>query len=359
MSKYYNISRVKGVDGKIKILLGGRNIGKSYAVKHDVAKDCFQTGTEFIYLRRWDEDIKTTNVVQYFADLDVEKVTDGKYKDIYVYQSRIYFTNLDENGKPTERYLVGYAHSLNQGERYKSQIYPKVRTVIYEEFITNKQYIKNEPDELLEYISTIYRTNEGVVYLIGNTISKLCPYFNEWNLERVVKMKTHEIAVFEKETEVITKEKAEVVSVRIVVEMCGADTVLSKMAFGDSANMIIKNTWKTKTVPTITHEVLDECEELHRIYVYADNLVFRMLLLDYNGQTFWYVVPSKEPMYPEQERVITPEASMNPMHTNSFIPLSERESLAFMLIKQNKIYYCSNSCGSDFQQVLKRYHMVI
>lgn len=357
MSKFYNIQRVKSVDGKIKILLGGRNIGKSYAVKHDVTKECYLNGTEFIYLRRWDEDIKTTNVVQYFADLNVEKITDGKYKDVYVYQSRIYFTNFDENGKPTERYLIGYAHSLNQSERYKSQIFPKVRYVIYEEFITNKQYLKNEPDELLEYISTIYRTNEGVVYLIGNTISKLCPYFNEWSLEKVDKMKTHEIAIFEKETEVITKERTEVVTVRIIVEMCGADTVLSKMAFGDSANMIIKNTWKTKTVPTVTHEVIDLCNELHRVYVFADNLVFCMKLYDYNGLVFWYVVPCPPPLYPEKERIITSDASMNPLHTNAFTPLSESESLAFMLIKQNKIYYCSNTCGSDFIQVLKRYRM--
>ena len=337
--------------------MGGRNIGKSYAVKHDVIENCYKNGTEFVYLRRWDEDIKTTNVVQYFDDLDVEKITGGTYKDIYVYQSRIYLTNIDENGKCGFKHLIGYAHSLNQSERYKSQIFSRVETMIYEEFITNKQYLKNEPDELLEYISTIFRTKEGVVYLIGNTISKLCPYFNEWKLERVDKMKTHEIAVFEKETEIINATGKDVVTVRIVVEMCGADTILSKMAFGDSANMIIKNTWKIKTVPTITHDVLNQCDIIHRVYVVADNLVFRMELLNFNNNIFWYVVPCDYPNRPNEERIIDTDASMNPLHTNGFIPLNENESLAFMLIKQNKVYYCSNTCGSDFLQVLKKYRM--
>ena len=62
--KYYSVERIKKIDAQYKILLGGRNIGKSYAVKNDVVKECYLNGNEFIYLRRWDEDIKQKYVTK-------------------------------------------------------------------------------------------------------------------------------------------------------------------------------------------------------------------------------------------------------------------------------------------------------
>lgn len=357
--KYYSCSRIKDVDAQYKMLLGGRNIGKSYAVKHDVVRECYESGREFIYLRRWDEDIKTKYVEQYLTDLDVSSITNGQYEDVYVWQSKIYLCNYNEQHKPKEKMLIGYAHSLNQAERYKSQIYLKVDYIIYEEFITDKQYLPNEPSQLQEYTSTIYRERRGVVYLIGNTISKLCPYFNEWRLEKVEKMKTHNINVFENSTDVETPEGSTTVVVRVAVEMCGAESILSKMAFGDSASMIVKNTWRQKTVPQVDKEMLRSSDEVYHLYVVADNLCFKMILMTYNGCPYWYVKPQTTDLRtPDTERMITKTASFSPMHTNGFTPLTDTERVAFDLILQNKIYYCSNSCGSDFEQVLKKYRMI-
>ena len=361
MSKYYSIKRIKDVDAQFKMLLGGRNIGKSYATKQDVITECFKNGAmQFIYLRRWDEDIKVKNAINYFSDVDVKKITGGAYTGIEIYQSKIYLVNYDEEGKVNKfnKFHIGFTHALNQAERYKSQIFPNVKYIIYEEFITDKQYLKNEPNELQEYVSTIFRGNTGVVYLIGNTISKLCPYFNEWNLEKVDRMKTHDIVVFEKETEIIDTDGTRTLTVRIAVEMCGADSILSKMSFGDSANMIVKNTWRTKTVPTLTKDFLDNTEILHTVFVYANNLCFKMTLRNYGTSLFWYVTYHKRYIKDiDNRRVIKKDASFSPLHTTGFTPLVETESIAFMLLKQNKIYYANNACGSDFEQVLKLYHI--
>ena len=359
MSKYYSLDRIKKVDAQFKILLGGRNIGKSYATKHDVLKECFETGNEFIYLRRWDRDIKTQNVLNYFADVDVEGITNGTYTNIDVYQGRIYFYNLDEEGKKVDKFNVGYSHALNLNERYKSQIFPKVQRIIYEEFITDEGYLPDECNKLQNYVSTIFRERTGVVYMVGNTISKLCPYFNEWQLEKVTKMKTHDIALFENNTEVLTPDGSVNIVVKIAVEMCGAKNVLSKMAFGDSANMIVKNTWQSKTVARVSDEVRDESEAIYLLFVYCDNLAFRMELMNYNNMIYWYVTPqTKAIKNADETRIISDKASINPLHTNGFTALSDRERTAFGLIKQNKVFYCSNSCGTDFQQVLKKYHVL-
>ena len=359
MGKYYTLDRIKKIDAQFKILLGGRNIGKSYATKHDVVRDCFENNKEFVYLRRWDEDVKTKNVEPYFADLNGTEITNGKYSAVYIYQSKIYLCNMDDKMKPTDKFLIGYAHALNQSERYKSQIFPRVYYVIYEEFITDRLYLPNECDKLQNYASTIFRERVGVVYMVGNTISKLCPYFNEWKLDKVERMKVHEIALFENSTDVMTDDGLKTIEVRVAVEMCGAQSVLSKMAFGDSANMIVKNSWQSKSVARLSIEVYNQCDLLHTVFVRADNLTFRMELLNFNGLIFWYVSPmTRKIEHEEDTRIISESASMYPLHTNGFNPLTDTERTAFGLLKQNKIFYCSNSCGSDFEQVLKKYHVI-
>lgn len=360
MSKYYSLDRIKKVNAQFKMLLGGRNIGKSYATKHDVVKECYKNGKQFVYLRRWDEDIKTKNAINYFADLDVKGITEDKYNDVYIYQNKIYLVTYAEDGKISDKYHIGFTHALNQSERYKSQIFPHVDFIIYEEFITDAVYLPDEPNKLQNYTSTIFRERVGVVYLVGNTISKLCPYFNQWKLDKVTKMKTHDIALFENTTDVLTNDGLITITVTIAVEMCGAQTVLSKMAFGDSANMIVKNNWQSRSVAQISVDTYERAEMIYLMYVYCDNLCFRMELLTLDNMCFWYVIPQTRDIRDfDNTRIITDKADINPIHTNGFTPLSDNERVAFSLIKQNKVFYCSNSCGSDFLQVLKKYHIAL
>lgn len=358
MSKYYSLERVKKIDAQFKILLGGRNIGKSYATKHDVVKECYLHGKQFIYLRRWDEDIKTKNAINYFADLNVTGITDGAYTDVWIYQSKLYLVTYDDNGKIKDKLHIGFTHALNNAERYKSQIFPNVDYIIYEEFITDALYLNDECNKLQNYTSTIFRDRVGVVYMIGNTISKLCPYFNEWKLDKVVKMKVNEIALFENTTDVLTNDGVVNVTVKVAVEMCGAQTILSKMAFGDSANMIVKNTWQNKTMPTIDNELYESADLIYTVFVYCDNLVFRMELLQIENSVFWYITPqTKDIKHFDTSRIVTDKPDINPLHTFGFCALSEEERTAFNLIRQGKIFYCNNSCGSDFSQVLRKYHI--
>lgn len=357
--RYYDISKIKQVDAQYKILLGGRNIGKSYATKEDVIIDCLNNNGQFTYLRRWDRDIKGTYVVNYFNDLNYNKIatiTGKEFSAVYYWQGKIFLCNMDSDNHPIDKYHIGYAHSLSQNERYKSQMFPKVIYTIFEEFITDQMYIQDEPSIIQEYVSTIYRERKATIYMIGNTISKLCPYFNEWNLGNVLSMKTHDIAVFENTTEVLSTEGKVEITVKIAVEMCGAEGVFSKMAFGSAANMIVKNEWRQKTVPRLDKDIIKDMKEIYHLYVFCDNLVFRMELCKYNKEIFWYVKPQTTDIKDiNKARIISNEPSISRLQTNGFIALTERESMAFTLIKLKKIFYCSNECGTDFQQVLNKF----
>ena len=186
--KYYSIKNLKSTNAQYMILLGERANGKSYQVKHTVIEDFIKDETKFIYLRRWKSDIKTSAVEIYFADVDVPKLTNGEWEGIYAWQNSIYFYKYNDAGKKIKKEIGMYC-ALNEAERYKSWAFVDFGNIIYEEFITDQTYLDNEPTRLQQFVSTVLRLNSGHVYMVGNTLSRVCPYFHEWSLEGVLKQK--------------------------------------------------------------------------------------------------------------------------------------------------------------------------
>lgn len=73
---HYNINNIDKLDANFNIIFGEKSNGKSYAVKHKWAVEHYlNTGNRFILLRRWREDISSLWIEQYFADVDVVKLT--------------------------------------------------------------------------------------------------------------------------------------------------------------------------------------------------------------------------------------------------------------------------------------------
>ena len=360
MSKFYNIAKMLQVVREqgihYALLMGGRNIGKSYQVKETLLSEAFINGSELVYLRREAEDIKTDLAAAYFADVDVKRITEGAYDDIIVYQKKIFWALHDEEGTICEKKLLGYTHALRLASHYKSIILPKVSDIIFEEFVPDgKPYLPKEPLKLQEYVSTIFRTREGTCWLIGNTISKLNPYIEDWKLSGVGRMKTHQIDVYTSTVQVQTEAGIEKHDVKVAVESCGAEGLLSKMAFGSGANQIIKNEYRRFQMPTVEHSyITDCCEELYTMYMLYKNLKFKMSFMqdiDKDDVLFWYIKPADGDLTIDDlqdERVICEEASFNPLHTQLH-PISPKERKVFDFLARNKIFYSDDMTGTDFQ----------
>lgn len=174
-----------------------------------------ETGKRFILLRRWREDISNLWIEQYFADVDVAKLTNNKYNCISQYRKVLYFSNYDlETGK-TKRYdKIGYVMSLSTEQHLSSASFLDVDNIIYEEFMERGRYIPDEPDRLMILYSTIDRKRGTTkLYMVGNSISKVNPYIRAWDLEGIFKkLKQGEIA-----TKIIHNEENDV---KIAIEYC-------------------------------------------------------------------------------------------------------------------------------------------
>ena len=329
------------------LLLGERSNGKSYSSKNLIIRECYKSHKEFIYLRRYDLDVKDSLCVNYFGDCPIETMTGGEYTCIDVWRKGIYLSNIDENGKVKHGQKIGYCHGLSGAEHYKSLAFPDVSYIIYEEVVSQTgRYIFNEPSALQQYVSTIFRHRKGKVILVGNTISRICPYYNEWNL-KVAKQKlgTVEDYIFHNDNGDDT---------RLKVYLTDTLNYNTGMFFGLPAKNITKGAYDVTEQPHLP-KPLTKYKTLYNVVVEYNEFKFLCTLFmdKENNDIVWYVQP-KTTEIKAGTRVISNKFYTNPLCTRSFRnPLSATEQKIFNYIYTGKICFSDNLTGTEFQNIIQ------
>ena len=180
MSMFYNYDKLLSRDFLIAFVIGERGVGKTFGAKVAMLKKFLKTGEQFIYLRRYKTELDTSlatfwNDVQgngFFEDLNLQ-----------VKKSKL-LTSFICDGK-----VCGYAVPLSTSNILKSTAFPKVSTIIFDEFLIEEgrsyRYLKEEVNLFLDVIETVGRLRDNLkVILLGNAINvHASPYFAYWDLE--------------------------------------------------------------------------------------------------------------------------------------------------------------------------------
>ena len=345
---YYSIKNILSKQCSINCLLGQRSNGKSYAVKEECVKEAFLGMGDLIYLRRWSLEVKTDDVTDYFADCPVEEITGGEYNSITVFRARIYLSSIDEDGTVTRGRCIGRTAALTGATHLKSVIERgKYRNIIYEEFCTADGYLPGEPDKLQQFVATVFGVQySGRVWLIGNTVSRINPYFSQWSLKSLKDMQPGQIDVYK-----FTQEDGSTVS--IAVEFCSSINVPSGMFMGEARKNIIEGVWETETQPKIPVNFGKFKVIYNLLYEYTDYLFLLKILENKNRECLVYVVPAQEQDKGKYKRIVSDQLSGNPYHTDKLIAITAGDQLLLDLIKRGKICYSSNLTGTDFNSILK------
>ena len=346
--KYYDISNVLKTEAQYIILLGQRSNGKSYQAKLTVLKNAYKNKKNFVYLRRWQADIKTKAIKSYFADMPISKITNGEYSGIEAWNGDIYFTTVDDKGNTIKGQTIGKYCALNEYERYKSWAFVDYEYILFEEFITDATYLNDEPRQLQQFVSTVARHKKLTVLMIGNTLSRVCPYFNEWCLEGVLKQKIGTIDVYHHHLENSV--------VDIAVEYCANSNAENKMFFGQSAKQIISGEWDTKDVPKLPRKQY-EYEKVYEILIeyQAFKFVIELLVEPAYGGLICFVYPFTGNR--KFNRIITDTFSDNPFITSGLDISKKPELLISNCIKSGKVCYSDNLTGSDFAHVIAEFKL--
>jgi hypothetical protein len=167
---YYNPNKMLSYNRILNFVIGARGIGKSYAWKVHPIKRFLKYGEQFIYLRRYKPELKKVN--QYF---------DNVKEDFPGIELKVKGREFYVNGK-----LAGWAIPLSSWQSEKSNAYPNVSTIIFDEFLREKDnsgYMPNEVSALLNLMDTVFRDRENCrCVALSNAVSVVNPYFLYFNL---------------------------------------------------------------------------------------------------------------------------------------------------------------------------------
>lgn len=194
--KWYNPQKMLSYNQYLNFVIGGRGIGKTFALKKYLLKRFIDKGEQFIYLRRnkseldridKDKFFTTELLKQVFTNFEVIDSDASKIHTKIIFRADnmedeenilvLSSTKIILNGK-----IVCYLKSLSTWVDLKGSEYDEVMSILYDEVLidvtSKKRYLDNEVEALLNFIFSVFRRRDGChAYLLSNASNFNNPYF--------------------------------------------------------------------------------------------------------------------------------------------------------------------------------------
>ena len=164
---YYDYNRILTYNAFLNFLIGERGVGKTYGASKFVTSRFINKQEEFVYIRRYKSELQKA-VPEFFKSL----IINNEFPD----------HNLSVKGNKflIDNTVAGYSFSLSTAQSLKSTNFPKVKTIIFDEFIIEEgqnHYIKNEVENFLGMVESIARMKDVRIFMLANAVTITNPYF--------------------------------------------------------------------------------------------------------------------------------------------------------------------------------------
>ena len=361
-TKFYDVKTLinKIPDAHYYMIIGERSNGKTYSILNYCLERYVNYGEEFVYIRRFDEDIKYKRGSKIFDNLIehhvIEKLTKGKWNDVYYYASNWYFKKTDKNN-PKESVIsdtpFAYGLSLSSEEHDKSISYPRVKNIFFEEFLSRKNYLYDEFMTFTNVLSTIIRLRDDIkIFMAGNTINKYSPYFSEMGLTNIKTMKVGTIDVYTYGDS----------GLKVVVEFSDFPSKNKPsnvyFAFNNPKLSMIRgdgNVWEIGIYPHLTPEMKYKPKDvIYKYYIVWDNDILQCDIVRLNDTTFTFVHIKTTPIKDDNTNLVySTEHSSKPNYKRRITKTnSRREEIILWFYKNEKVFYQSNEIGEIMRNYL-------
>lgn len=347
---HYNLDKIDSLNANYNLIYGEKSNGKSYQVKHKKGIEKYlKTGRRFILMRRWESDLTSAWIESYFSDVDIQKLTNNKYNCVTKFRNELYLTTMTEDYKKKRGEKIGYAIPISLEQRYSGASFLDVDDIIVEEFMSRGIYIVNEPSKLMTFYSTVDRKRGTTkLWLVGNTVSRVCPYLKEWGLYDIMKnQKQGDI-----NTTIIHNEENDV---KIAVEYCRSSGGKT-MAIGQAKNMIDKGEWQTDIQPKLPKSY-KAYDILFRFgFQYQSFKFICEYLVDKQEKKYpcWFIYPYNK-NFGDKFIVFSDEIKISPYWQRDIYNITiknEKLKHLFQSFREDKIFFSSDMSGTDFKQVI-------
>ena len=176
---YYNFDKLFSYNFLLAFVISERGVGKTFGSKVAMLNKWLKNGEEFVYVRRYKTELDSA-LNNFWSDLQ----ENGYFEDycLEVKKNKM-ITKFLCDGK-----VCGYAIPLSTSNILKSTAFPKVKTIVFDEYMLDSsgtyRYLKNEVTMMLDFIETIGRLRDIQVIFLGNNTSFYgCPYTAYFDLE--------------------------------------------------------------------------------------------------------------------------------------------------------------------------------
>ena len=354
--KYYSLNKINKKNATYNVIFGERSNGKTYATLKQVLENYFENGSQFAYIRRWSVDVQPKRMNNLFnaiiEDGYLEKLSGGKFTAIFYRTGRFYLCTYNDKGKPiyNEEDIIGYAFSLSENEHNKANSYPRVTTIIFDEFLTNKIYLPDEFMLFMNTVSTIVRQRTNVkIYMLGNTVNKFCPYFKEMGLTNILTMKQGTIDVY---TYGETK-------LKVAVEYADSKKKFKKNNFYFAFNnpklkMITGGAWELNIYPHAPVKWLPK-NIVFTYFIDFNDSIYQCEIISKDANVFTYIHEKTTPIKnPDKDIIYTldynPKINYN---VNILKPLNDYQNKITWFYTHDRVYYQNNNVGDAINNYLK------
>ena len=354
--KYYSLNKINKKNATYNVIFGERSNGKTYATLKQVLENYFSDGSQFAYIRRWSVDVQPKRMNNLFnaiiEDGYLEKLSGGKFTAIFYRTGRFYLCTYNDKGKPiyNEEDIIGYAFSLSENEHNKANSYPRVTTIIFDEFLTNKIYLPDEFILFMNTVSTIVRQRTNVkIYMLGNTVNKYCPYFKEMGLTNILSMKQGSIDLY-------TYGESKL---KVAVEYADSKKKFKKNNFYFAFNnpklkMITGGAWELNIYPHAPVKWLPKNIIFTYFIDFNDN-IYQCEIINKDTNVFTFIHEKTTPIKnPDKDIIYTldynPKINYN---VNILKPLTDYQNKITWFYTHDRVYYQDNNVGDAINNYLK------
>ena len=351
--KFYRLDKILQCDAQYSVIFGERSNGKTFSVLELGLKNYMEKGDQFAIIRRWDEDFKGKRGRQMFDMLEnvgrIKEITGGQWTSVYYFSSQWFLCKYEDGERIQDSRPFCYGFSLTAMEHDKSTSYPRVTTILFDEFLTRTVYLPDEFILFTNVLSTIIRERDNVkIFMLGNTVNKYCPYFTEMGLKHVKEMKPGTIDIY-KYGEGLLK---------IAVEYTLPNKKGKKsdvyFAFDNpKLKMITGGSWEIDVYPHCPIKYKPK-NILFTFFIEFDNELLQAEIVHIENTLFIFIHKKTSSLkYTDTDLIYSLAYDPRPNWKRNILkPQSVIEQKITKLLLSEKVFYADNECGEIMRNYL-------
>lgn len=340
-------------DAHYYIAYGERSNGKTYSALSYAMERYAKSNEQFAYLRRYGEDIRKKNLVNLFSGhVDngfISSVTSNQWGSVDYTNSKFYLERIDEEGNVQKSdEPCGYAFDLNSMEHYKSTSFPKITTIIFDEFMSRSGYLPNEWILFMNTISTIVRLRSNIkIIMLGNTVNKVCPYFTEMGLTHIKDQKPGTVDVYEYGDS----------GLKVVCEYTessakrgGKDSDVYFAFDNPELKMITTGAWEIAVYPHLDTKILPKDVVANFFIDYNEELLHGEVVVKDTGP-FIFLHAKTTPIKDEENDIVYTDKPHSKWNYKMCLTKHKDKLSLFIMqcLRENRIFYSTNEIGEVFR----------